>query len=63
MVAAYKVGGHIITISIDGDVVRIKDVMDTNENHKQASYCLTCDKTVHDVILNLDRRNRESQSS
>ena len=45
-------GLQMINLFLGGDVVRIKDVMDTNENHKQASYCLTCDKTVHDVILN-----------
>ena len=45
-------GLQMINLFLGGEIVSLKDTIKTNENHKQASYCLTCDKTVHDVNLN-----------
>ena len=42
----------MINLFLGGEIVSLKDIIKTNENHKQASYCLTCDKTVHNVNLN-----------
>lgn len=49
-------GLQMINFFLGGDVVSIKDTIKTNENHKQAEYCLTCDKTVHNVNLNKQSR-------
>lgn len=44
-------GLQMINFFLGGEIVSLKDTIKTNENHKQAEYCLTCDKTVHSVIL------------
>lgn len=49
-------GMQMINHIFGGEIVELKDVIKTNETHKQAPYCLTCEQTVHSVNLEPNSR-------